>query len=132
MRKHNFYYEICLYITILLNWGCFYKILSALIWSLDSLTTLEIIGHIALYGNLAAMGIIISHEIYHKESSFNKTIGLVNMINTFYIHWTVEHVIGHHRNVATPKDAATAPKDMSFYEFYPRAVIGTWKSCYQI
>lgn len=54
------------------------------------------------------------------------------MINTLYIHWTVEHVIGHHRNVATPKDPATAPKDVSFYEFYPVTVKGTWKSCYEI
>lgn len=54
------------------------------------------------------------------------------MINSLYIHWPVEHAIGHHRHVATPIDPATAPKDVSFYEFYPRTVIGTWKSSYQI
>lgn len=54
------------------------------------------------------------------------------MINSLYIHWTVEHVIGHHRNVATPLDPATAPKDITFYKFYPRTVKGTWLSCYEI
>lgn len=42
----------------------------------ETLNYLEIVGHLVMYGNIASMGIIISHELYHKEGTFIKTIGI--------------------------------------------------------
>ena len=37
------------------------------------------------------------------------------MLKTLNIHFTSEHLFGHHRNVATPKDPASADKGINVY-----------------
>jgi len=54
------------------------------------------------------------------------------MSKVMYMHFTIEHLYGHHKNVATPKDPASAGKGITLYEFVPRSVIGSWVSCYNI
>ncbi len=46
------------------------------------------------------------------------------------MHFTYEHLYGHHRRVATPEDPATAQKGISFYQFFPRSFFGSYKSVY--
>jgi phage shock protein PspC (stress-responsive transcriptional regulator) len=59
-------------------------------------------------------------------------LGTLNMIKTGYMHFMVEHVHGHHRNVATPMDPASARKGETVYGFIPRSVIGGFRSAYGI
>ena len=54
------------------------------------------------------------------------------LATTCYLHWAIEHVRGHHRTVATPEDPATARRGESFYAFWPRTVIGGFRSAYQL
>lgn len=44
----------------------------------------------------------------------------------------VEHIYGHHKNVSTPLDPASAPKGMTVYEFIPKSIVGSFKSAYRI
>jgi alkane 1-monooxygenase len=44
----------------------------------------------------------------------------------------VEHNRGHHVRVATPEDPATSRFGETFYEFFPRCVIGSFRSAWQI
>jgi alkane 1-monooxygenase len=41
-----------------------------------------------------------------------------------YSHFYNEHTKGHHKNVATPEDPATARINESIYEFIFRSVVG--------
>jgi alkane 1-monooxygenase len=81
---------------------------------------------------LSTTGFLISHELFHKNGWLNKAIGTLHQIKYLYMHFTVEHVQGHHKRVSTPEDPASAPKGMTLGEFVPRSIIGSFKSALQI
>jgi hypothetical protein len=53
-------------------------------------------------------------------------------VKNCYLHYAIEHNYGHHKNVATPLDPASAPKGMSVYEFIPKSIKGQYISAYKI
>ena len=65
-----------------------------------------------------------AHELMHRKGRSNKVLAEILMTSASYTHFCIEHVYGHHRNVGTPKDPATARFGESFYEFYPRTIFG--------
>lgn len=52
------------------------------------------------------------------------------MIKNLYMHFTYEHLFGHHRRVATPEDPASAEKGLDLYNFFPRTFLGSYASVY--
>ena len=52
------------------------------------------------------------------------------MSKNLYMHFTYEHLYGHHRKVATPEDPATSIKGESLYKFFPKTFFGSYKSVY--
>jgi alkane 1-monooxygenase len=54
------------------------------------------------------------------------------MLKNLYMHFTYEHLYGHHRKVATPEDPASAQKGISLYRFFPRTFFGSYKSVYEM
>lgn len=46
------------------------------------------------------------------------------------MHFTYEHLYGHHRKVATPEDPASAPKGMNVYSFAVKSFLGSYRSVY--
>ncbi len=77
------------------------------------------------------LGITIAHELAHKKRFLDRTLGKTLLLTVCYLHFYIEHNLGHHVNVATPKDPATARFGESFYTFYRRTVIGSFKSAWQ-
>ena len=70
-------------------------------------------------------GINISHELGHRiQNRFEPFLSRLILISTLYMHWILEHVVGHHRNVATFEDPATARLNESVYRFLPRSIFG--------
>lgn len=59
-------------------------------------------------------------------------LGTIHMVKNLYMHFTYEHLFGHHRRVATPEDPASAEKDINVYSFFVRTLIGSWRSVYQM
>jgi alkane 1-monooxygenase len=79
------------------------------------------------------MGINVSHELQHRiNNRFEPLLSRFMLWTVGYMHWAIEHVAGHHRNVATPHDPATARFGESFYAFWPRTVVGGFKSAWSI
>ena len=78
------------------------------------------------------MGINISHELAHRHNRWERFLSAVILWSVGYMHWGIEHVSGHHKNVATFGDAATARYRESFYRFLPRTVIFTFLSSWEI
>ena len=76
------------------------------------------------------IGITYAHELIHQKPLFERRLGELLMCSTLYGHWCIEHVYGHHINVATPDDPATAREGESVYQFLPRVllhtVVGAW------
>lgn len=67
-------------------------------------------GIIFLCGNLAASNINIAHELFHKDNFLDKFLGTFTLSRNLYVHFAIEHLHGHHKNVATPKDPASSIK----------------------
>jgi alkane 1-monooxygenase len=78
------------------------------------------------------IGITIAHELSHKKNLLEQTLGKILLLSASYMHFYIEHNLGHHVHVCTPKDPATARFGESFYRFYPRTVIGSFRSAWKI
>ena len=73
---------------------------------------------------------LAGHELIHKRQVHNKLLGLWTYSKMLYSHFSLEHGSGHHRNVATPEDPATAKQGETFYEFFTRTVSGGFRETY--
>lgn len=78
------------------------------------------------------IGITVAHELGHKNTKFEQFLSKLVLMTVCYMHFFIEHNKGHHVNVSTYHDPATARKGESFYKFYPRTVIGSYLSAWNI
>lgn len=118
----------CVPITVgLVIWG-------AWVVSLGTLKWYEFVGFTMSMGDVTgAVGINVSHELQHRVNrKVEPFLSRVLLSVVLYMHWAIEHVVGHHRNVATPEDPATARKGESFYRFWFRTVGGGFTSSWRI
>ena len=91
----------------------------------ESLTLQEMVFVTVSVGLASGMfSIPVAHELMHGTGRLDKALAEILMTSVTYTHFCIEHVHGHHRNVGTMKDPATARFGESFYVFYPRAVFG--------
>lgn len=68
------------------------------------------------------MGLTIVHELMHRKQKLHRWAAYSMLWLVNYGHWGVEHVHGHHKNIATLKDAVTARKNEWLYAFWFRAI----------
>lgn len=74
------------------------------------------------------IGITISHELIHRNRRFEQWLGKLLLLSVGYMHFSIEHVYGHHKRVATRHDPATARRGESVYTFWFRSVPQQWIS----
>lgn len=84
-----------------------------------------------VWGYMAGVNGLAGHELIHKRSAFDKGLGMFTYSKILYSHFLLEHASGHHRNVATLEDSATARLGENFYSFAVRSAVGghvnTWE-----
>jgi alkane 1-monooxygenase len=83
-------------------------------------------------GCIGGIGINTAHELGHKKESHERWLSKIALAQSFYGHFYIEHNRGHHVRVATPKDPASARVGESFYQFWPRTVVGSLKSAWRL
>jgi alkane 1-monooxygenase len=81
---------------------------------------------------VAGVAINTAHELGHKRASSERWLSRVALAQTGYGHFFIEHNRGHHVRVATPEDPASARLGESFYAFWPRTVIGSLRSAWEL
>ena len=94
-----------------------------------------LIDQIALGVSIGAVnGIAINtaHELSHKSEKVYHYLSHLALLPTGYIHFRIEHPYGHHRRVATPEDPASSQMGETFWQFWPRTVVGSFKSALDI
>jgi alkane 1-monooxygenase len=69
-------------------------------------------------------GLSAAHELIHSRDRASRTIGLLFLASTFYMHFRISHLYGHHRRAATHEDPASARLGESLYAFLGRSVVG--------
>jgi alkane 1-monooxygenase len=77
-------------------------------------------------------GINVAHELGHRTRLFERQLSKVMLTTSLYMHFYIEHNRGHHKNVATPDDPATARKGEAVYRFWLRSVKGSFLSAWDI
>ncbi|NNJ66155.1 MAG: alkane 1-monooxygenase, partial [Xanthomonadales bacterium] len=77
-----------------------------------------------LVGAVSGIGINTGHELGHKKNSFDQWAARLVLAVPAYGHFTMEHNVGHHREVATPEDSASARFGESIYRFALREIPG--------
>jgi alkane 1-monooxygenase len=107
----------------------------AVLWVVSSggLTPLEWVG-LTLSTALVSVGggINVAHELMHRTDKLHRAEAEWLMTLACYTHFCVEHVLGHHRRVATAEDPASSRRGESLYAFLPRTVVGGLVSAWHI
>lgn len=131
LAKKDFFYDFLLYLVVPFQVGF-------LIWFCYSLdpendSTLEIIGKTWSMGiACGVLGINVGHELGHRNTAAEKFMAKILLLTSLYTHFIIEHNRGHHKNVGTKEDPATARYGESIYFFIPRSIIMTWISAWKI
>jgi alkane 1-monooxygenase len=111
-------------------------LLICLIFSLFKIpesTWLEFAGITLSIGALGGvLGINMAHELIHRRSMVLRFLGYTNLILVNFAHWGIEHVYGHHKNVATFEDPATSRKNETVYMFWLRNYFAGFKDALEI
>jgi alkane 1-monooxygenase len=120
------YYRRCTYVYLPLQfaslvWAC-------AVWSSGDLSTLASLGLSLTVGCVAGIAINTAHELGHKHPANERWLAKVALAQSAYGHFYIEHNRGHHQRVSTPDDPASSRFGESFYEFYPRTVLGSARS----
>jgi len=111
---------------IVIFWGAY-------VFCYGDLSLMEQIGVILSVGiSSDILGLSAAHEMAHRvNGKIEVTLSKIIYCSVWYMHFGIEHVVGHHRWVATPRDPATALLGESIYEFLPKSVFGGFKSAWE-
>ncbi|CAE80032.1 alkane 1-monooxygenase [Bdellovibrio bacteriovorus] len=97
---------------------------TGVIHSLDA-TALELTGLILSFGAITGvLAINTAHELAHRREKTMRGLGVGLLLLANFAHYAIEHVYGHHKNVATPEDPATARKNEWIYTYHFRSFFG--------
>ena len=124
------FFDLLLYLNIPIVFGIFFFSIDKLAFT-SSLS--DIVG-IILSASIvmATNGINVGHELGHRKSIIARTCSKLLYLPSQYMHFYIEHNFGHHINVATPEDPATARYKQTLYSFWITSVIRTYISAWKI
>lgn len=83
-------------------------------------------------GWTSGAGINVAHELGHKKGQLERWLARVALAPACYGHFVVEHVRGHHRDVATPEDPASSRLGESYYRFMSREIPGAFRRAWRL
>ncbi|MCY3770242.1 MAG: fatty acid desaturase [Gammaproteobacteria bacterium] len=116
----------------------------ALLWPAAFVFTLWqifLVGHLDLWEEillafvLAVEGqgvFIIGHELIHRRTSWERYVGEFLLASVSYPHYSTEHFYVHHAHVGTPKDAGSARKGQSFWNYFPRELASNLRGAWAV
>ncbi len=90
------------------------------------------LGLAVIAGLASGLGINTGHELGHKKSRLERTLTKIVLAVPVYGHFWIEHNRGHHRDVATPDDPASARMGESIFKFAMREIPGAFRRGWQI
>lgn len=109
-------------------------LLVSLLWYVpqaEHLGTLERVGVFFGLGVITGtVGINYSHELMHQKSKMERWMADALLAMVLYSHFRSEHLLVHHRYVATPRDPVTARYNEGFHRYYPRVLRECWHSAF--
>lgn len=101
---------------LMLPWGIH---VFAALWPADPAGAVAFGVSLGIVGG--AVGITFAHELIHKPTTLERAAGGMLLSLVAYGGFKVEHIYGHHVDVATPRDTSTARLGQSAYGFLVRS-----------
>ena len=129
-RSMDIFFDILLYLNIPLVFSIFFLSLNLLLYSSSSFEIVGIIASTSIM--MATNGINVAHELGHRKSFFIRTCSKLLLMPSQYMHFYIEHNFGHHVNVGTAEDPATAKYKQSLYSFWITSVIGQYIGAWKL
>ncbi len=125
------FFDLLLYLNIPILYGLIAYLFNAL--AKGGLETYEVVGMICNVGLIiGTCGINVGHELGHRTSKMEQTLGKILLLPALYMHFFIEHNRGHHKHVATPLDPASARLGESVYAFWVRSVTGSYVNAWKL
>ena len=124
------FFDLLLYLNIPLVFGIFFFSIDKLAFTSSLFDIVGIILSASIV--MATNGINVGHELGHRKSIIARTCSKILYLPSQYMHFYIEHNFGHHINVATPEDPATARYKQTLYSFWITSVIRTYISAWKI
>lgn len=118
------FYDFLLYLMLPIQWGFlvyFFYTIS------ETKVTLDLAGRIVSMGIMCGVvGINLGHELGHRSNKLEQLIGEVLLLSSLENHFLPYHNRGHHHDVGTQKDPASAKKNEILFIFWFRSQIGSY------
>lgn len=131
IEKNNQLYSYILYATIPVQVG--FLIWFLFVMKFQESSTLDLIGRISAMGIMCGViGINVGHELGHRNNRIEELFGEILLLTSLETHFLPYHNAGHHFNVATKEDAATARKNEPLYFFWFRSQITSYFQAWKL
>ena len=130
-RLVNRFFDLMLYLNLpilyLLLWFYFDRLADG------GLAIYEIVGMTLSVGlTIGALGINVAHELGHRNTWYEQLMSKLLLLPALYMHFIIEHNRGHHKNVATDEDPASARYGEILYVFWIRSTIGSYLDAWKL
>lgn len=130
-RSRRWLFDVLLYLNLpmlfgIVGWYLFtvqHQALSVAEWIGLTLGTGIVVG---------AVGINVAHELGHRVRGYEQTLSKWMLLPALYQHFFIEHNRGHHKNVATDLDPASARRGEWVFAFWGRSIAGSWRSAWRL
>lgn len=124
-RGSQIFYDLVLYLAMPIQVGFLFYFFHTL--SITTYSSIEYIGLTLSMGLMCGVfGINIAHELGHRSNRFERFLAEILLLTSLEMHFMPYHNNGHHHNVATPNDPATARRGELVYLFWFRSQIGSY------
>jgi alkane 1-monooxygenase len=130
-RSQRRFFDWLLYLNLPLLYGAVFYFCTLV--EAGGYTTGELIGWVGNVGlMIGAMGINVGHELGHRSNKTEQLLAQALLLPGLYLHFFIEHNRGHHKNVATPADPASAERGQTLYAFWVQSVVGSWRNAWRL
>ncbi|MFT6174297.1 MAG: alkane 1-monooxygenase [Cryomorphaceae bacterium] len=131
MRLEDKAYDLLLYSVVPVIFGSLLLYLFSI--TTYSFNTKELIGLTFSLGViLGGMGINVAHELGHRQTAHEQFMSKALLLPSAYMHFFIEHNRGHHKNVSTHEDPASARLNETLYHFWIRSVVYSFFSSWDL
>ncbi|XOV82804.1 MAG: alkane 1-monooxygenase [bacterium] len=124
------YYPVLTYLTVPLHYIAFISV--AVFVGTQSLPWWGFLALTVAIGFADGFAINTGHELGHKRTTLETWLAKIVLAVPAYGHFWIEHNRGHHRDVATPEDPASARMGESIYRFALREIPGAFFRAWEI
>jgi alkane 1-monooxygenase len=91
---------------------------------------IEILFASGVVGFHLSTNFVVAHELMHRRGKLWKTCSRFLLMMVGDAHFQEAHIYGHHANVGTSQDPATARRGESLYHFLICSTVGQWREAY--